>query len=422
VAQGVARPEHHRYLRHMVRRLTAAVLLTALLAACSGGDDASTTSVDEAETTLEPTTTAAATTLPLTTAPETTPETMAPALSEWEEFQAPGPYLVGSTTLTLAKGPSVEVWYPVAPVVGVTPADITYDVRDFVPESIRAVLTGDAPATYTFPGVRDGEVADGTFPVVLFSHGFTGMRLQSSFLTSHLASWGMIVVAPDHPSRDLAGVLGGTASGDRADAVDDLLSALELVLADDRLGAHADPEQVAALGHSAGGGTVLAAASDPRIDGYVSMASGAFSAEGTTATLPEKPSFFLAGTVDAVVSVDEVTRPAFDAAPAPSTLWVIDGVGHNGFDDFCTFGNGTGIIGVAEASGLGTLLDAQPKLRALGEDGCIDPAVPVDTTFPIVRHAVTAWLRHLFGVDAQPLGIATVPAGTYPVEVEVAAK
>ena len=406
----------------MVRRLTAALLLTGLLAACSGGDDAATTSVADAETTAAPTTTAPETTLPVTTTPETSPETTAPAASEWEQFQAPGPYLTGSTTLVLEKGPSVEVWYPVAPADGVVPADVTYDVRDFVPESIRAILTGDAPATYTFPGVRDGEIADGVFPVVLFSHGFTGMRLQSSFLTSHLASWGMIVVAPDHPSRDLAGVLGGTASGDRADAVDDLLSALELVLADPALGAHADPEQVAAVGHSAGGGTVLAAASDPRIDGYVSMASGAFAPEGETAELPAKPSFFLAGTVDEVVPAEEATRPAYEAAPSPSALWLITDVGHNGFDDFCTFGNGTGIIGVAEASGLGALLDAQPQLRALGEDGCVPPAVAVDTTFPLIRHAVTAWLRQLFGVDATASGIASVPAGTYPVEVEVAVK
>ena len=60
-------------------------------------------------------------------------------------------------------------------------------------------------------GVGDAEVADGAFPVVLFSHGFTGIRVQSSFLMSHLASWGMVVVAPEHPSRDLTNVLGGTA-------------------------------------------------------------------------------------------------------------------------------------------------------------------------------------------------------------------
>jgi len=405
----------------MLRRSLLPLVALALLAACSADDTSAPTTEAAAETTpsTEPTTTPA--TEPSTTA-DTTPLTIAPALSEWEQYQDIGPYLVGSTTLTLAKGPSVEVWYPVAPVAGVAAADITYDVRDFVPESIRAVLTGDAPATYTFSGVRDGEIADETFPVILFSHGFTGMRLQSTFLTSHLASWGMIVVAPDHPSRDLANVLSGSASGDRADAVDDLLAALELVLADPRLGPHADPEQVAAVGHSAGGGTVLGAAADDRIDGYVSMASGAFSAEGTTATLPEKPSFFLAGTVDAVVPAEEATRPAFEAAPSPSALWVVDGVGHNGFDDFCTFGNGTGIIGVAEASGLGALLDAQPHLRALGEDGCIPPAVPVDTTFPLVRHAVTSWLRHLFGIDATAQGLDTVPAGTFAVEVEVAVK
>lgn len=405
----------------MVRRTLASFVALALLAACSSDEAAPTTTTAAAETTAPETTTAE--TAPASTAPETTTaETIATAPSEWEAFQASGPYLTGSTTLVLEKGPSVEVWYPVTPTDGLETADVTYDVRDFVPESIRAILTGDAPATYTFSGVRDGEVADGVFPVVLFSHGFTGMRLQSTFLTSHLASWGMIVVSPDHPSRDLAGVLGGTASGDRADAVDDLLSALELVLADPVLGAHADAEQVAALGHSAGGGTVLAAAADPRIDGYVSMASGAFAPEGQTAELPAKPSFFMAGSVDAVVTAEEATRPAYEAAPSPSALWVLDGVGHNGFDDFCTFGNGTGIIGVAEASGLGALLDAQPQLRALGEDGCVAPAVAVDTTFPIVRHAVTAWLRQLFGTDAVASGIASVPAGTYSVEVEALTK
>ena len=101
----------------------------------------------------------------------------------------------------------------------------------------------------------------------------------------------------------------------------------------------------------------------------------------------------MAGHVDGVVPWDAVTRAAYEAAPPPSELWVLDGVGHNGFDDFCTFGGGTGIIGVAEASGLGSFLDAQPQFRALGEDGCIPPAVPVVETFPVVLHVVTAWLR-----------------------------
>jgi hypothetical protein len=52
----------------------------------------------------------------------------------------------------------------------------------------------------------------------------------------------------------------------------------------------------------------------------------------------------------------------------------------------------------------------------------VAPAVAVDTTFPIVRHAVTAWLRQLFAIDTVASGIASVPAGTYPVEVTASTK
>ncbi|CAN0476672.1 unnamed protein product, partial [Phaeothamnion confervicola] len=214
------------------------------------------------------------------------------------------------------------------------------------------------------------------FPVLLFSHGAVGYRLQSTFLTAHLASWGYVVAAPDHPSRDLFNVLGGTATGDRASSVTELLGALDLALADPVVGSHVDATRVAAIGHSAGGGTVVRVAADPRVAGYVSMASGALG-ETINEALPDVPSFFLSGALDAVAPLATVTQPAFDAAPTPTLLWVLDSVGHNGFDDLCTYGGGTGIIGVADASGLGAVLDANPNLRKLGEDGCLAPAVPV---------------------------------------------
>ena len=329
--------------------------------------------------------------------------------------------------MTLAKGNLVEVWYPA---VEGTTGEVSYDVRDFTPPAIRDILTADIPASFAFTGDRDAEGADGVFPVVLFSHGFTGIRLQSSFLTSHLASWGFIVAAPDHPSRDLFNVLGGTASDDRADAVDDLLQTLDLIVNEGDsstalLGGHVDGSLVAAVGHSAGGGTILGAALDERVLGYVSLASGvlignpdSMSTTVEPAPLPDKPSFFMAGALDAVISATERTKPSFESVPTPSLLWIIDGVGHNGFDDFCTFGNGTGIIGVAEASGLGGLLDAQPQLRALGEDGCVPPAVPVEQTFPIIRHGVTAWIRDLFGIDAEPIGIGPEMADAFAVTIE----
>ena len=407
----------------MIALLTASALL---FAACSSDGDSS------ADTAAPPATEPAATEPAATDAPTTTAEATTTTISIDElanAYAEPGPYPVGVTTLTLAKGNQVEVWYPAA--AGTTVGDITYDVRDFTPEAIRAILTADVAATYTFQGARDADGADGAFPVVLFSHGYTGIRLQSTFLTSHLASWGFVVASTDHPSRDLTNVLSATASGDRADSVDDLLQMLDLVVAEGAsttspLGGHVDDEHVVAVGHSAGGGTILGAALDPRVDGYVSLASGIALGGGdaTTTTveaqqLPDKPSFFMAGAVDQVISATERTKPSFEQVPSPSLLWILDGVGHNGFDDFCTFGNGTGIIGVAEASGLGGLLDAQPQLRTLGEDGCVPPAVPVTETFPVIRHAVTAWIRALVGTDAQPVGLGPEVAAAYPVAVTI---
>jgi predicted dienelactone hydrolase len=245
--------------------------------------------------------------------------------------------------------------------------------------------------------------------------------VYASYLTSHLASHGMIVVAPDHPSRDLYHVLTGEVGRDPRASVDDLLGSLDLLVAEGsasggRFEGHVDADRVAAIGHSAGGGTVGGAALDERIDGYVSMASGG---PTDTAELPERPSFFLAGSLDGIVPVDEATRPAFEAAPAPSLFWEIEASGHNAFDDLCPFGDGTGIIGVAEASGLGPLLEAQPRIRALGEDGCLEPAAPVDQALPIVRHGVTAWLRSLFGEDPEPVGLDAETEGAFDLGISV---
>ena len=407
------------------RHFAPAILLT--IAACGGSDSAGDTSneptpteaTDVSEVTEAPVETA-----PVTEAPTTTvdPATLANAYAE------AGAYPVGVTTRELTAGNKVEIWYPA--VEGTTGTE-SYDVRDFVPDAIRALLTADVPAVYEYEAGRDAAVADGPFPVVLFSHGYSGMRLQSTFLTAHLASWGMIVVSADHWSRDLYHVLSAPV-GDRASSIGELSEALDLVVASnttagDLLEGRVDESRVVAVGHSAGGGTIVGASlADDRIDGYVSLASGVGVGGNTTTTaplqLPTQPSFFIAGALDGVISAESGTRASYDLVPGPSRLWIIDGVGHNGFDDFCTFGNGSGIIGVAIASGLGALLEAQPTLRTLGEDGCLPPSVPVTETFPIIRHAVTAQIRYWFGDDAAPVGLGPEVADAYAVAVDVSSK
>src|SRR4051794_10409584 len=120
-----------------------------------------------------------------------TPTTLAPAVAA-QAYTNPGPYPVGITTLELEGGVKVEVWYPAAH--GPVGKD-SYDLRKIVPQGIRDLLTADTPAIFTIDAARDAALADGTFPLVLFSHGYTGIRQQSTFLTSHLASWGMVVAA-----------------------------------------------------------------------------------------------------------------------------------------------------------------------------------------------------------------------------------
>ena len=404
-------------IRHSL--VSIALLATVALSACSG--DESAIPATDAPTTLSP-----ATEAPTTEAPTT--ETLDPAV-EAMAYTEPGDYPVGVTTLELEAGNKVEIWYPA--IEGTTGTE-SYDVRDFVPDAIRALLTADVPANYDYVAGRDASLADGTFPIVLFSHGYSGMRLQSTFLTSHLASWGMIVVAPDHWSRDLNHVLSAPV-GDRESSIQELLASLDLVTAgnDDPASlfqGHVDTSRIIALGHSAGGGTIVGAAADDRVDGYISMASGVLGTGGANATTTapptfvNKPSFFIAGALDAIISAEESTRPSFEAVPGPSRLWIIDGVGHNGFDDFCTFGNGSGIIGVALASGLGPLLDAQPQLKTLGQDGCIPPAEPVELGFPIIKHAVTAQLRFWFGDDATPVGLDSSVSDQYQLAVSIDSK
>jgi predicted dienelactone hydrolase len=385
-------------------RLGIAASLTLALAAgaCSSGES------DAADTT-------------------TTTLTLEEAASAYTE---PGPHPVGVTTLELDGGAQVEVWYPA--VEGTTGTD-TYDVRAFVPPVVEDLLTAEVPATYTLDAGRDADVADGTFPLVLYSHGFSSYRQASSFLTAHLASWGMIVAAPDHWSRDLYHVLGSALGGDQVEAndpLDDLRMTRDLLAAENDdpgslFAGRVDVSKLAAVGHSAGGGTVLELARADHIAGYASLASGARLGDGgatsTTARLdlPDEPSLFVAGAVDAVVPAEEITRPAFDATPPPSWYWLVEGAGHNAFDDVCTFGNGSGLIGVAVANGLGGFLDAQPMFRRLGEDGCAEPAVPVEDTFPIIQHAVTAFVRSVTGLDEQPIGLGPDVANEYAVPVVI---
>ena len=111
---------------------------------------------------------------------------------------------------------------------------------------------------FSMNATRDAPPAAGRFGLVLISHGTGGTHLGHRGTAIRLAQAGYIAAAPDHAGdswRD------GRYSGTAANWLRrprQLSAVLDRLLADPEFGPRIDPERIAALGHSAGGYSVLA--------------------------------------------------------------------------------------------------------------------------------------------------------------------
>jgi alpha-beta hydrolase superfamily lysophospholipase len=239
----------------------------------------------------------------------------------------------------------------------------------------------------------------GPFPVVLFSHGYGGYPQQSSFLTDHLATWGFVVVAPDHRSRDLHAVLNG-ATGKGQNDVTDLRQALAFVTTMNStpgtlLTGKLDLSRVASLGHSAGGGAAIAVASDKDIRTYIGLAPS------PATPPPSKPGMIMQGTADKVVN-PAGTKKLYAKLASPKRLILVDKAGHNVFDDGC-------IIGAAQGGLVAFVkeLKLPPAFLAIATDGCSAPDIYPPKAWPLIDQAVTAQLRWGLGIDRTPIGLGS---------------
>jgi alpha-beta hydrolase superfamily lysophospholipase len=363
-------------------------------------------------------------------------------------YENAGPYVAGVTTLDL-DGRKVEVWYPADKGAEAGKPKDVFRISTLLPDNLKSIIPDNLDPKYETDAYRDITASTaGPFPVVLFSHGFSAYPTMYAFLLTHLASWGFVVVAPDHNERGLlAGVTGCVKPADDA-AV--LLAARDLAVQKSNdpssvLHGTIDPSKVATMGHSAGAAAAVKTAQDPSVATFIALDGGGVggsSSSGTTPTtrdggcivqatttttagdatttttaipadqIPNKPGMLITGGNDQVIPLARL-QPFYDQMAAPKRLVVIDGAGHNSVTDICLIGaDQGGLLAIAAKVGI-TVPDT---LGRLFNDGCAtDEGYPaVKQVWEVPRHFVVAQLRYVFGIDPQPVGLGPGIATAFP--------
>jgi dienelactone hydrolase len=375
----------------ITRWLLAALLLGGVLAGCSDDDSSDGGSTDASTD-------------------DSSPDAGGEEQLEGAAFVEPGPYAAGVTSLELASGARLQVWYPAEPgaVEDLEPA--VYDVKEEVPASLLEGLEGvdELDASYETAAFEDAPPAPTTepFPYVVYAHGFAAYPNVSSTLTSHLASWGFVVAAPEFLSRSLAGQLSGGGDAAQSD-VEVVAETGEVVAAaGGPLDGLTDTAELAVIGHSAGGGTAATMSTEPGVVTYVPMSAGGArrSDDGTREPIPlgDVPSLWVTGSDDGVAELAGVEE-GWATASAPTRLVVVEGAGHNdAFTDICEVGEVPGgAVGLAIEVGFPLPED----LQALGLDGCVPEGLPSADGQALVGQVVTAQLRWAYGIDDEPVGL-----------------
>lgn len=215
-----------------------------------------------------------------------------------------------------------------------------------------------------FPGIsffaasaqENAQVLEGSHPLIIWSHGRTGMRHNYSLLCEALAARGYIVISSDHPGDTLfdwaLGKQVDDITNDRQ-RIGDVRFLIDCALGEGQeitpwLSHSVDQSRIAAGGHSYGGLTALATVSTLHEFTPDVRVRAAVMAQGYTRILPDEVFATTASPVLMVVAnQDKTTPPTTDAEKAWSLLSAregrvgelsqrtdIDHAGHQASSDF----------------------------------------------------------------------------------------
>ena len=294
------------------------------------------------------------------------------------DFSQRGPYAAGTLSAEIVGTDdialTVQVWFP-ADVAG---SDVVnYD------ELLEGSATTDATPSCTTRR-----------PVLMFSHGYGGIRWQSPFFVEHLASHGYIVVAPDHTGNTFL-----DNDDSQFDALilrrpQDIVDSFDWLITQSNDSANAlagcidDTDGYAVSGHSFGGYTAYATSGatvnspagetvdlgDDRVWGVLPLAP--WDADGAitdgTATV-SAPVMCLSGYLDESTDWPMVVGMFDDVTTTPRYLGELTHAGHYSFSPIaCTFG--------------------------LSGDGCGDEFTDLDVVAALVNTSALAFLEEIRGM------------------------
>ena len=326
-----------------------------------------------------------------------------------------GPFAAGVTTIEIEPGRKAEVWYPATPAAAIGHSHDVYYIRSFLSPFLQAILPASTNPPFETNAYRDiaplqGGAA-GAFPLVVFSHGAASYRLQSSTLTSHLATWGFVVVSPDYFERGLQSLLGEPPAPGRPDDEVAGLAITAVRAMSTNPGAFqgfAETNRAFAIGHSAGGSTSLKLLARGDVSAAIPMAAGVNPDSGSVPAVlsdTSKSITWMGGANDNVAKLSGINS-GYAYTAGPKAEIVIPGAGHNNaFTDICEIDRAEGgIVTLAQNAGL----PLPDFVVTLGRDGCVSPPNYLGPqVWPIVKHFVTAELRFAAGLDPVAVGLGS---------------
>ncbi len=255
-------------------------------------------------------------------------------------------------------------------------------------------------------------ILDGTFPVVVFSHGNSGVGEQSYFFTEFLTSHGFVVVAPDHTGNTFQDDSAGLAevAAFRPQDVSAVIDEIQNLPTDDPLFGKLT-DKIAMSGHSFGGYTTLAASGatfnvegfvtacesnqppagdlcaffesggadlfdagflDPRIKAAIPLAPVGADFFGMGVSSIRIPTLMITAGQDRTLPNEREGDPLWEQFTAPATRVDILKAGHFSFSNICQ------------------IAGANPNVQ---NDGCGSDFIPVNEAFVIINAYSVAFLK-----------------------------